>query len=398
LDDDAIDRLAAIPGVQLASPIMRGRFFLRADPFYMEAWDVTGIRAEAMQFMGHPVAQGRTLMPGDTFAVVFGAAAEREFERMGSTWETRYNRTWEWQWQGREIPTLVDVMNANMRLSYDHRFVAAMDGQQMELTGGIRPIPSYEIEVVGLLAPHEQWGADRQIFIDIEVLLYLENERMRADRDAQAEWQWMISPIPQRPREMFDNAIVRVSDVRYTSRVAREIGGEIGGDGMGFSVHYEGMWINMMVEGQRQQQQLLAAIGAISLIIAAISIANTMIMAVYERTREIGIMKVIGAAIKDIRRLFLLESAMIGFFGGLFGVGLSLLGSYVINNFDIPFFQPPPLPDWMGAGQAVAAPSLVTPWLCGVALLFAAVIGLVSGYFPARRATKLSALAAIRME
>jgi ABC-type antimicrobial peptide transport system permease subunit len=52
------------------------------------------------------------------------------------------------------------------------------------------------------------------------------------------------------------------------------------------------------------------------------------------------------------------------------------------------------MPDWMGITEVVA-PSLVTPWLCGVALLFAAVIGLVSGYFPARRATKLSALAAL---
>jgi ABC-type antimicrobial peptide transport system permease subunit len=122
-----------------------------------------------------------------------------------------------------------------------------------------------------------------------------------------------------------------------------------------------------------------------------------MIMAVYERTREIGIMKVIGAAIWDVRRLFLLESAMIGFFGGLFGVGLSLAGSYLMNNFDVPFLQPPPMPEWMGVTEVIN-PSLVTPWLCGVALLFAGVIGLVSGYFPARRATKLSALAAIRSE
>jgi ABC-type antimicrobial peptide transport system permease subunit len=108
-------------------------------------------------------------------------------------------------------------------------------------------------------------------------------------------------------------------------------------------------------------------------------------------------MKVIGAAISDVRRLFLLESAMIGFFGGLFGVGLSLIGSYVLNNYNVPFMQPPPMPDWMGMTEVVD-PSLVTPWLCGAALLFAGVIGLVSGYFPARRATKLSALAAIRSE
>jgi ABC-type antimicrobial peptide transport system permease subunit len=77
-------------------------------------------------------------------------------------------------------------------------------------------------------------------------------------------------------------------------------------------------------------------------------------------------------------------------------VGLSLIGSYVLNNFDVPFMRPDPMLAMMGI--EVGDPSLVTAWLCGVALVFAGVIGLISGYFPARRATKLSALAAIRSE
>jgi len=392
LNDDMFDRFEGISGVSLASPIMQGNVFFRSDPYYMSAW-VTGIRAAAMQYMGHTVEQGRVLMPGDNFAIVFGAYAERRFERMGATWDQRYNRDWEWQWQGREIPTFVDVMNDTIRMSFDQRFVQGALGEQMELTGGVRPIPAYNIEVVGLLESGNDWSANNAVFMDIELLLYLNNERIRMEnevRDDDSWWQ-IISPIRARPRETFERGIVRVTDVRYTSRVAREI------DDMGFQVFYDGMMINILVEGQRQQQQLLAAIGAISLIIAAIGIANTMIMAVYERTREIGIMKVIGASLKDIRRMFLLESAMIGFFGGLFGVGLSLVGSYVMNNFDVPFLQPPPMPEWMGIAEVIN-PSLVTPWLCGVALLFAGVIGLVSGYFPARRATKLSALAAIRSE
>jgi ABC-type lipoprotein release transport system permease subunit len=391
LNDDMIDYFSRIPGVQVASPRVRGQFYVRSDPYYMQAWNVTGVRAEVMQYMGLELDEGRTLMPGDTFALVFGANMEREFERMGSTWENRANRSWEWQWQGREIPTFVDVIRAPMRISHDHRFVQAALDEQMPLTGGIRPIRSHAVEVVGLLAPTGNWSIDNTIFIDVEVMLQLNIERIRAENEVQSEWQWLFTPIRQRPPETFENAMVRVSDISHTARVARDI------QELGFSASYPGAMLNILVEGQRQQQQLLAAIGAISLVIAAIGIANTMIMAVYERTREIGIMKVIGAAISDIRRLFLLESAMIGFFGGLFGVGLSLIGSYVLNNFDVPFMQSTPMPEWMGVTE-VLEPSLVTPWLCGVALLFAAVIGLVSGYFPARRATKLSALAAIRSE
>ena len=68
-----------------------------------------------------------------------------------------------------------------------------------------------------------------------------------------------------------------------------------------------------------------------SLLVAAIGIANTMMMSIYERTKEIGVMKVIGCSLKNIRQLFLLEAAFIGFVGGIAGNILSLILSGVIN-------------------------------------------------------------------
>jgi hypothetical protein len=130
-----------------------------------------------MQYMGLTVEEGRTLMPGDTYAIVFGAHMEREFELMGSTWENRANRNWEWQWQGRDIPTFVDVMRAPMRISHDSRFVQAALDEQLPLTGGIRPIPSQSVEVVGLLAPSNDWSVNNTIYIDAEVLLQLNMEQ-----------------------------------------------------------------------------------------------------------------------------------------------------------------------------------------------------------------------------
>ena len=78
-------------------------------------------------------------------------------------------------------------------------------------------------------------------------------------------------------------------------------------------------------------QAVLGGIGAVSLLVAAIGIANTMMMAIYERTKEIGVMKVIGCSLKNIRQLFLLEAAFIGFIGGIAGNVLSLIISTVIN-------------------------------------------------------------------
>lgn len=88
----------------------------------------------------------------------------------------------------------------------------------------------------------------------------------------------------------------------------------------------EGYQISSMVDYRKQMQQQtaqrqlrLAGLAAISLFVAALNIANTMTMAIYERTREIGVMKVLGCEIGNIRRMFLIESGMIGFIGGVAG-------------------------------------------------------------------------------
>ena len=138
-------------------------------------------------------------------------------------------------------------------------------------------------------------------------------------------------------------------------------------------------------------QLIFGAIGAISFIVAAIGITNTMIMSIYERTKEIGVMKVIGASIKDIQKLFLTEAGIIGLFGGILGMIISYLISFIINYFVSRYAM-------SMSGTEGAKLSFIPIWLSIVALLFSAFIGVLSGYLPARRAMKLSALDAIRSE
>lgn len=129
---------------------------------------------------------------------------------------------------------------------------------------------------------------------------------------------------------------------------------------------------------------VLGGIAGIALLVAGIGIANTMYMSIMERTREIGIMKAIGASNKNILEVFLMEAALIGFIGGLIGGILGVLISNVIgivlSNYGL------------GFGTEV------TPELFALGIVFSTVIGTLFGYLPARKAAKMNPIEALRYE
>ena len=138
-------------------------------------------------------------------------------------------------------------------------------------------------------------------------------------------------------------------------------------------------------------QLILGGIGAVSLLVSAIGIANTMIMSIYERTKEIGVMKVLGCVVTDIRKLFLFESSIIGLLGGAVGLGLSYGISYLLNEYA------PEIGEALGISSGYDI-SIIPIWLAVAALAFSMLIGIVSGLYPARKATKIRAIEAMRTE
>src|SRR3990167_2655496 len=138
-------------------------------------------------------------------------------------------------------------------------------------------------------------------------------------------------------------------------------------------------------------QVALGLIGAIALLVALIGIINTMTIALLERTREIGILKAIGASNADIRRLFSYESALFGFVGGVFGVGVAWLAGQGVNT----------LVDYMvrAAGSNESVHIFATPRLFAIAMVIISVfVAMLAGWYPSRRAAKLSAMEALRYE
>ncbi|MFT3888514.1 MAG: ABC transporter permease [Arachnia sp.] len=162
----------------------------------------------------------------------------------------------------------------------------------------------------------------------------------------------------------------------------------------GYSASAEIEWIREQQRTGLLIQAVFGGIGFISLLVAAIGIANTMMMSVFERTREIGVMKVLGASLRDIRGMFVFESALIGLFGGLIGLALSVGVSLLLNAVLGPML--------MGGGgnmgEEVAKISIIPVWLMIGAIAFATGIGTLAGLAPAQRAVRLSPLDAIRSQ
>ena len=121
------------------------------------------------------------------------------------------------------------------------------------------------------------------------------------------------------------------------------------------------------------------ALPAISLVVGGLVIMNIMLVAVAERTREIGVRKSLGARKKDILRQFLVESATLSTLGAILGIALGLLGAKVIS--------------W-----TTPLPAAVAPWSLVVATLLGTIVGITSGVYPARRAAALNPIDALRAE
>ena len=185
--------------------------------------------------------------------------------------------------------------------------------------------------------------------------------------------------------------LINVDNIKNVTQVQEDI------EALGYVTYSEMQYLEPLKQTSDMLQMVLGAIGALAMLVSAINIANTMIMSIYERTREIGIMKVLGCLVKDIKKLFLFEAAMIGLLGGIIGILLSYLASFAINKYGGPLFQS--LMQSSGVYDVGDAKFSVIPiWLPFLAAGFAMVIGILAGYFPARRATKISAIEAMKTD
>lgn len=357
LNDEAIENFKNIPHVVAATPLVEtwGMIVSGKNMAYVT---LKGIDPNSMQHFEYKIAEGRLLEPGDNLAVVFGGGMRYNFYN-----ERDLKR-------GIYTPPDVNLMNDRMVFTFD------TSGGYPAMPGEQRPrYKEYNLKVVGVLQ-EGNWDTDYSVFMPIDTVQKMIKEKEKAEN------------YPQQNKSKdneYETALVKVDSIDHVEEVQQLI------IDSGYNAYSLSDSLKEMKKMSSTIQAVLGGIGAISLLVAAIGITNTMVMSIYERTKEIGIMKVIGASIRDIKRLFLFESALIGLLGGIFGIGMSFLLSFGLNHFGSGFF--------MNVGfEPGSKISIIPIWVVFAALAFSTFIGILSGYYPARRAMKLSAIEAIRTE
>ena len=190
-------------------------------------------------------------------------------------------------------------------------------------------------------------------------------------------------------KEGYSQVVVKVQDVEKVLDISDQI------TKMGFQAFTPQSFVQGINNFYVILQFIFGGVGAIALLVAAIGIANTMAMSILERTREIGLMKAVGATNRDVLAIFLGEAAGIGFLGGLGGVIIGWLAGQGINVIALVYLA-------NQAGQQGGAPpsiAVYTPvWLPLFALIFSTIIGMISGLYPALRAATMIPVLALKYE
>ena len=373
-DEKDIQKMEKIPNVECVIPRLEcGEINLTCGKYRtFRSWmNILVLSPDQVEALDYKISQGRNLEEGEEDGILIGSEILTYFTKNGKMPD----------WTKEQVPMPFDMEKQTFKcdvLRYDEK-----TGKPILETekGKFKKPKSLELKVVGMLDGSNYEQANSVI---ITRKLYDKLKAARIEYNKALGW-YTDEDKAKDKKETYYQATVKVNERDNVKGVVEEL------KALGYQAYSDMEWIEELEEQSKSRQMALGAIGIVSFVVAAIGIANTMMMSIYERTKEIGVMKVIGAKIKDIEYMFLMESLLIGFFGGVLGALISLIISMIMN------ISGEKIAMMMGMYNSSTV-SVMTPQLLGAGILFSVIIGLLSGYFPARKAMKLSALSAIRTE
>lgn len=202
---------------------------------------------------------------------------------------------------------------------------------------------------------------------------------------------WFTGQRADRRQEGYSQATVIVDDPQKLLNVERELLER------GFFAYSSRSTLQQLNVIFAVIQAVFGGIGAIALVVAAIGIANTMVMSILERTREIGLMKAVGATNRDVMSVFIAEAGAIGVLGGIGGVLFGIGAAKIIDLIAQAYINAQ-LAASGAAGGSSTTIAVIPIWLPIFAVIFSLIIGLASGIYPALRAVQLNPVSALKYE
>lgn len=349
LTNSALEEIRSIEGVQSVIP----REYLSAGVTVkfkrMEGgMNIIGIGTDDLANLGMEASQGVTTVSRGS--IVIGTMIPNNF----------YDPTLR---PGQEPPLPPDLYDQQIQLilfKYDQN--------------GVESRKTYNLRVAGVIA--ETGGEpDYSVYLPLELTKSMN--------------EWANGVRINYNKDGYNQVIVKVDDPNLALDVAEQI------KQMGFQAITPQDYLTSINGFFLVLQVIFGGVGAIALLVAAIGIANTMAMSILERTREIGLMKAVGATNRDVLSIFLGEAAGIGFIGGLGGVLIGWLAAQGMNVLALVYLA------GQASQQGGPPPSVAvyTPfWLPAFALIFSTLIGMLSGLYPALRAATMIPVQALKYE
>lgn len=349
LNDRTLNEFRKLPGVVAVTPKepLQGGAMIRYKRL-MGGASILGIDPNQVDRLGFAVARGAFRLGGGQ--VVLGArVSEGFFDPL----------------KGIPVRDVPDLMGQTLQLVLTR---VDEEGNPVERTLRLR--------VAGVL---EKAGGedDYTIYMSLQDILELN--------------RWYTGRPLNPGRDGYNRVLIKVKSPDQTPAVEREV------TRRGFFAYSAYTTLRSIKQFFLVIQGIFGGIGAIALLVAAFGIANTMLMSIYERTREIGLMKAIGASNRDVMSVFLAEAGGIGLLGG---IGGTILGSALGWGIDlVARTYLTAQQAQQGAVSTPMGPLIHTPfWLPVFAILFATGVGVLSGLYPAIRAASLNPIAALRYE
>jgi ABC-type lipoprotein release transport system permease subunit len=377
LDDAGIKEIAAIPGVMYVEPsVSFGAYVRTNEKVLTQSVGGTNVPNESSRFQQFAAGRMISSPTADEAVVTERFLRDFGFEKPADA-------------VGKTLELLAPQGNQEEEEETPNFFGIPLDDPGLDESGALEVRRFTIVGVLGELKEGAAQGGLRGMMPGARVYVPLEvaHKWTLTHRGPMSQVALALAreqgTLAEGQNEGYDAAVVRVTDPKHLTEVRSKIT-ELGFGSFSIVDELDQIRLVFLII-----DSVLGLLGGISLLVASFGIANTMIMSILERTREIGIMKAIGAEDREIKLIFFVEAAVIGVTGGVIGVLLAWGITGIANRLAFRFILKP-------QGASFVDFFSIPPYLWMGAILFALLVSVIAALYPAARAARIDPVRALR--